>query len=59
MIKVIGIAGALLFLAGSILLARLREARMPHRALFLLALGILCMTVSTIWWSEASRVDLP
>jgi hypothetical protein len=57
-VKIIGIVGALLFLAGSILLARLREARMPHRALFLLALGILCMTVSTIWWSEASRVDL-
>ncbi|GJD70956.1 hypothetical protein MMMDOFMJ_3910 [Methylobacterium gnaphalii] len=53
-----GIVGALMFLAGSILLARLREARMPYRALFLLALGILCMTVSTIWWSEASRVDL-
>ncbi|GEP10295.1 hypothetical protein [Methylobacterium gnaphalii] len=58
MIKAMGIVGALMFLAGSILLARLREARMPYRALFLLALGILCMTVSTIWWSEASRVDL-
>ncbi len=57
-IKAIGILGTLSFLVGSIMLARLREARMPYLALILIGLGIVLIAWSSYFWSEASRPGL-